>query len=130
MPQGLEVGRVRFDGDAKLQAFLGAVAFLMAGLFWMFLALRLAIDGSGLWPAAAAACLGSALAFILAWGLRTKMEAEAPLTRWDLRRLLIPGLFLGLGLAALPYLVLWFKLHDPDFIHLASKPANEPPALR
>ena len=130
MAQALEALRVRFDGDAKLQAFLGAVAFLLAALFWVFMGLRLSIEGSALWPAAAAACVLSALFFLIAWGVRTKMEGEAALTRWELRRLLIAGLFLGLGLAALPYLVLWFKLKDPDFIHVASSPENQAPAFR
>lgn len=122
--------RVRFDGDAKLQAFLGAVAFLLAALFWALLALRLGLDGSALWPGAGAACVLSALLFFLAWGLRAKMQVEAALTRWELRRLLIAGLLLGLGLGALPYLILHFKLEDPDFIHVASKPENLPPAFR
>ncbi len=130
MRQAFEPERVRFDGDAKLQAFLGAVAFFFAALFWALFGLRLGLDGSGLWPAPGAACVLSAILFFRAWGLRTKMQVEAALTRWELRLLLIAGLFLGLGLGALPYLILHFKLEDPDFIHVASKPENLPPAFR
>ncbi len=121
---------VRVDGDAKLQAFLGAVGFLLAALFWAFATLRLGLGASALWPAAATVCVLSGLFFFLAWRLRAKMEAEAAFTRWELRRLLIAGLFLGLAVGALPYLILRFKLEDPDFLHLASKPENLPPAFR
>jgi di/tricarboxylate transporter len=130
MAKEKEAERVRFDGDAKLQAFLGAVAFLLAALFWAFMALRLGLAASAFWPVAAAACALSALAFFLAWRLRAKMEAEVAFGRWDVRRLFLAGLVLGLGLGALPYLILRFKLEDPDFIHLASKPENLPPAFR
>jgi hypothetical protein len=121
---------VRFDGDAKLQAFLGAVAFVLATLFWGLWALRLALEPSGLWEAPAGASVLSGLLFLFAWGLRTKMEAERAITRWELRRLLLAGLVLGLGLGALPYLVLRFKLEDPDFLHIASRSENLPPAFR
>lgn len=121
---------VRFDGDAKLQAFLGALAFLLAALFWGFVALRLAVEGRAVWPGAAIACALSVALFFLAWGLRVSMEAQRPVTRWDVRRLLLAGLVLGVGLGALPYLILRFKLEDPDFIHLASKSENLPPVFR
>lgn len=119
---------VAYDGDQKLLAFLGAAAFVMGALFWILLAVRFwgraeAVAGAGLGVA-------SALAFLLAWGLRVKMEAAQPLSGWEVRRLLIAGLVCGVVVGALPYFVLRFKLEDPDFMHVASEPQNLPPAWR
>lgn len=122
--------RVLYDADQKLLAFLGAVAFVLAILFWSLTALRLGLDGSPLWPLGAAGALGSAAALLLAWGLRVGMQHEAPLRRSHLRFLLVAGLVLGVAVGGVPYLILRFKLEDPDFLHLASEPENVAPALR
>jgi MFS family permease len=119
---------VAYDGDQKLMAFLGAVAFVVGALFWGLLAVRL-------WGTAAAIAAAlmvplCAIVFVLAWGLRVKMEHEVAVTRWDVRRLLIASVVLGVVVGALPYVILRFKLEDPDFLNLASEPANLPPAWR
>ena len=119
---------VQYDGDQKLLAFLGAVAFVCGALFWLLLAVRLGATASG--AAAAAMAPLCVVAFLLAWGLRTKMEASVLVTRWDVRRLLIAGLVLGVVVGALPYLVLRFKLEDPDFVRVVGEAANLPPAWR
>lgn len=129
-PRGRAQERVAYDGDQKLLAFLGAVAFILATLFWSLLGLRLALSGSGGAAAPFAAALLSALLFLLAWGLRTKMQHGLPVTGWELRRLLIAGLVLGVAVGGLPYFVLKFKLEDPDFLHVAAEPENLPPAAR
>jgi hypothetical protein len=122
--------KVLYDADQKLLAFLGAVAFIIAALFWALFALRLAAAGSSFAAGGLAATVLSGVAFLLAWGLRMKMERSLPLTLWELRRLLIAGLFLGVAVGAVPYLLLHFKLKDPDFMHIASEPENLPPAVR
>jgi hypothetical protein len=120
---------VVYDGDQKLLAFLGATAFLIGAVFWLLLGLRF-LAASGLAWAAFAAVPACGLAMLMAWGVRTKMERKLPLTRWEVRRLLIAGLFLGVVLGALPYLAMGFKLEDPGVLHVASEPANTPPAWR
>ncbi len=122
--------KVLYDADQKLLAFLGAVAFVIAILFWALAALRLALAGSPLVALAAGAAVLSALALLLAWGLRVKMQHGAPLTRFQVRFLLVAGLVLGVAVGGVPYLLLRFKLEDPDFLHLASEPENVPPAMR
>lgn len=131
-PRGRPRQRVAYDGDQKLLAFLGAVAFILASLFWSLLGLRLALSGSSVAAAPFAAAVLSAIVFLLAWGLRVKMQHGLPLTGWELRRLLIAGLVLGVAVGGLPYFVLTFKLEDPDFLHIASEPEPEhlPPAAR
>lgn len=120
---------VEYDGDHKLLAFLGAVAFVIGAVFWLLLALRF-WGVSALAPGAAALVPACAVVFVLAWGLRAKMEKSVAVTRWEIRRLLIAGLLLGVVLGALPYLALGFKLEDPDVLNVASEPANVPPAWR
>ena len=120
--------KVAYDGDQKLMAFLGAVAFVVGGLFWGLLAVRL--WGSAAAVAAALMVPLCAIVFVLAWGLRVKMELEVAVTRWDVRRLLIASVVLGVVVGAMPYLILRFKLEDPDFLNLASEPTNLPPAWR
>jgi hypothetical protein len=120
--------KVAYDGDQKLLAFLGAVAFVMGALFWgLFAVARWGSLGGFAGAALVPLC---AIAFVLAWGLRVKMEAEVAVTRWDVRRLLLASLVLAVVVGALPYLILRFKLEDPDFLNLASEPANLPPAWR
>ncbi len=121
---------VTYDADHKLLAFLGPVAFVLAALLWSLLALRLAPETAAGAGAAVAAAVGSGAFVWVGWALRVKMDREIPVTAWELRRLLLGGLVLGVAIGALPYLVLRFKLHDPDFAHIASEPANVPPALR
>jgi hypothetical protein len=120
--------KVAYDGDHKLLAFLGAVAFVVGALFWGLMAVRL--WGSPAALAAAAMVPLCAVVFVLAWGLRAKMEAEVAVTRWDVRRLLIASFVLAVVVGALPYFILRFKLEDPDFLNIASEPANLPPAWR
>lgn len=121
---------VAYDEDHKLLAFGGAIAFVGAALFWLLLGVRL--NGQGA-PVVAICWTGAALSgfcVFLAWGLRVKMQDQVPITRWDVRRLLLAGMVLGVAIGSLPYLVLRFKLEDPDFAHIASEPTNLPPALR
>jgi hypothetical protein len=121
---------VEYDGTHKLLAFLGAVAFVLAALFWALLALRLSALGPPTVAAALACAIASGLFLLPAWGLRMKMQDRTAITRWEVRRLLLAGLVLGVAVGGLPYFVLWFKLEDPDFAHVASEAANLPPALR
>ena len=120
--------RVDYDGDAMLLAFLGAAAFVLGALFWGLFTVR--FWGTGLSVVGAGLGISSAVAFFLAWALRVKMEHHLVLTRWEVRRLLLGGLVLGVVVGALPYFLLRFKLEDPDFMHVASEPANLKPAWR
>jgi NO-binding membrane sensor protein with MHYT domain len=121
---------VEYDGTHKLLAFLGAVAFVMAALFWALLGVRLSASGLPIVAGCGLCAIASGLFLLPAWGARMKMQDEAAITRWEVRRLLLGGLVLGVAIGALPYLVLRFKLEDPDFAHIASESANLPPALR
>jgi hypothetical protein len=121
-------GAAEYDGDQMLLAFVGAAGFVLAAVFWMLLAVRL--WGSPTAVACAVLSPACLVPLAFAWRLRATMEDGRPLTRWDVRRLLIAGLLLGAVLGALPYFVLHFKLEDPDFVHVASEPTNLPPAWR
>lgn len=121
---------ILYDADQMMLAFLGASAFVLAFLFWLLFALRFALSGSAVAGLGAAGAVLSAVAFVMAWGVRTTMQDGAPLTRWEVRRLLVAGFVLGVGVGGVPYLLLRFKLEDPDFLHLASEPGNVPPAMR
>lgn len=126
-----EQERQPYDGDQKVLAAAGAAVFAVGTAFWGLLALKFAGAGEGL-PAAAAlaVALASAFAVIPAWGLRAKMQREEPVESREVRRLILFGLLPGVVFGFVLYVLLRYKLQDPDFFHLFSAPENLPPAVR
>ncbi len=123
---------VAYDPDTRLLAFIGTLTLLVGSVFWVFVGLRLLVEGAP-WAgtraelaAVAALSLGplGALSALMSWGLRAKMEAGEPVTAWEVRLAAGAGLVVGVVVGFVVFVALAYKLKDPGFLNVAGEPGN------
>ena len=122
---------VTYDADQKLLAFGGTLSLLIGSLFWALYGTRMVVEGAFALGAAALALAGAGLfTALMAWGLRAKMERGAPITRFEVDRLIAAGFVFGVLFGFLIFLALRLKLQDPGLFYAVGQPENTPPLLR
>ena len=122
---------LKYDADQKLLAFAGTLALLIGSLFWALYGARMMVEGAAALGVAAIVLAGAGLfTALMAWGLRAKMERGAPITRFEVDRLIAAGFVFGLLFGFVIFLALRLKLQDPGLFYAVGQPENTPPLLR